>query len=349
MNLPGDPRGRELELLIERAKYERWLLGETQSLVEREFERVVDVLLSSEFRSLSPFQQQRALQLFNELNRQIHSGYSGITQFHTREMHQYATLESEIANAVVRSMIPNTPAGFRIGTGAFLPRHTVQSIAALPIQGLKIGDWFEAQANTMSLETRRIIQNGLIEGKSTAEISRRITADARTQGPVLSRRAVNEARIVTRTTVTAVQNHAAQLSYENLPADVSDSYRYTAIRDGRTSAICRALDGRIFHYDDPKRKTPPQHMNCRSSIIALVRGANGKIIEPAKFPHTFASYNDWLKAQSKGQQDSILGPARAELWRGGKMALADAVDADNRILTLAQLRNRLGIGIGAGR
>lgn len=343
MNLPGDPRGRELELLLERAKYERWVLAETQSLVDREFERVIDKILSPEFRNLTRFQQQRALQLFNELNRQIHSGYSGITQFHVKEMSQYATLESEIADAVVRSMISDTPASYQVGTGAFLPRHTIQSIAALPIQGLRIGEWFQAQANTMSLETRRIIQNGLVEGKGPIEISRRISADARTQGPVLSRRAINEARIVTRTTVTAVQSHAAQLSYENLPEDVSDSYRYVAVRDNRTTPICRALDGRIFRHDDPKKKIPPQHVGCRSGTIALVRDENGKLIEPAKFPHTFPSYDAWLRTQSVTEQNRILGPARADLWRSGKMTLGDAVDADNRVLNLKQLRTKLGL------
>jgi SPP1 gp7 family putative phage head morphogenesis protein len=349
LDLPNDPRGRELVLLIERAKYERFILGETQSLIEREFSRIIDIIVSSQFRSLTQFQRARTLQLFAELNRQIHSGYGGLTDLTLREMHGYATLESEISDAVVRSMIPGTPDFFRIGTGAFLPSHTLQSIAALPIQGLKIGEWFDAQANTMTIETRRIIQNGLIEGKSPAEITRRILADGRTEGPVLSRRAINEARSITRTTVTAVQNQAAQLSYENLPDSVSDSYRYAAIRDNRTTVICIALDGRVFKYSDPKKKVPPQHIGCRSGVIPLVRGADGKLIEPLSTPHSFASYGDWLKTQSTEEQNRILGASRAGFWRSGKMSLTEAIDGDNRVLTLPQLRNRLGIGVGAGR
>jgi hypothetical protein len=147
--------------------------------------------------------------------------------------------------------------------------------------------------------------------------------------------------------VTAVQNHAAQTSYENLPDSITNSYRYVAIRDARTSAICRALDGNVYRYDDPKRRLPPQHINCRSGTQAVILDANGKEIPLSKIPNTFASYAEWLKQQTKTQQDSILGPTRAQWWRTGKMSLADAVDADNRILTLDQLRKRLGFLVGA--
>lgn len=344
INFPNvDPRGTQLMLLLERAKYERWLLGETAALVDREFERIVDLITSGKFRNLTQFQRERALQLYRELERQVRSGYGEIARFHIEEMKGYASVESEIAKATAKSVLLNASPPVRAKLGAFLPRHTLQSIAELPIQGLKIGEWFKAQANTMSLEARRIIQQGLIEGKGPLDVARRIVASDKTQGPVLVRRARNEAKAITRTTFTAVQNDAAAKSYDGMPDSISGSYRYVAVRDSRTSAICRALDGTIYRYDDPRRRMPPTHVQCRSTILPIILDGNGKPIESTKAPHTFASYAEWLRSQSVATQNSILGPTRAEWWRSGKMTLADAIDSDLRVLTLPQLRVRLGI------
>ena len=341
MQLPEDPRGRELVLMVERAKYERWLSNEVSGLVEYEFNNVVDLITSRKFRDLTQFQRQRALQLFRELDRQLRSGYIRISDFQIRDLRGYASLESEIARAQVASMLPGSSGPAILG--AFLPRHTIESIAALPIQGLKINDWFEGQANTMSLQVRRIIQQGLVEGKGPLDIARKIVASNSTAGPVLVRRARSEARAITRTAVTAVQNDAARRSYEAMPKEVTESYRYTAIRDTRTSAICRALDGRVFKYDDPKKKIPPQHINCRSSVIPVILDENGKEIELSQAPHSFKSYDAWLRAQNATTQNEILGRERAALWREGKMTLADAVDADNRVLPVPELRAKLKV------
>lgn len=348
MPLPNEPQGRELVLIIERAKYERWLAREVALLLEREFNEIVDLMTSRQFRDLSQFQKQRILQLFREIDRQLKSGYVNVRDLHVREMTGYATLESEVALAKIESIVSAASSPVEVSLGAFLPRHTVRSIAALPIQGLNLGDWFQGQAETMSRETRRVIQKGLLEGKGPADIIRQIIPARGSVAPAVYRRARNEATAITRTTVTAVQNHAAQESYANLPEDVSDSYRYTAIRDSHTTPICRALDGKVYRYNDPKKKVPPQHVGCRSSVVPLVRDASGKFIEPVQTPHSFASYNDWLRAQSGAAQNQILGPTRAEFWRSGKMTLADAIDSDNRVLTLAQLRERLAIKEVAG-
>ncbi|MBA3761981.1 MAG: minor capsid protein [Chthoniobacterales bacterium] len=333
-----DPRGVQLRLLLDRAKYSRWLEGETSALVEREFSRIVDLITSPRFRDLTQYQKARALELYRELGRQIRIGYTDISKFQTSELKGYAILESEVAHAQVRSLLTT-----EVSLSAFLPRHTLQSIAALPIQGLKLGEWFDAQARTMSLETKRIIQQGLIEGKGPLDVARRIMASDKTQGPVLVRRARNEARAVTRTAFTAVQNDAAIKSYENLPESISNSYVFMAIRDNRTSAQCRAADSRVFRYDDPKRLVPPLHISCRSSTRALILDANGKPVESPKSPHSFGSYAEWLKTQTPAEQDRILGKQQAEWWRNGKMTLADAVDADGRTLSLSALRQRLGL------
>lgn len=338
IDFAGDIRGIQLQLLIERAKYERWVANEVQALLDREYTRVVDTILSSSFRSLTKFEQRRKLELFRELDRQLRAAYTGVTEFHVAEMQRYAEIEHQITRLVVEGGLPEVA----VGAGRLSPAF-VRAVATLPVQGLSIGDWFEAQANTMSIETRRLIQNGLVDGKGPMEIARRIVADQRTAGAVVSRRAIAQARTISRTIVTAVHNAAALEGYQTLDPSVSDSYRYVAVLDTRTSAICRALDGNVYRYDDPKKKLPPQHVNCRSTTIPLLRGGDTTLRDQREQPLTMRSYEQWLMGQTPAVQNDVLGPTRAQWFRDGRMSLADAIDADNRVLTLAQLRKRLGL------
>ncbi len=333
-----DVIGRELLLLIERAKYERFVLGETSTLVTREFERMVDLLVSGRFRDLTAAQRTRAAQLFQALDRQLQKGYAGIAEFHVKEMQGYAKLEADVARLTAAAVVPD--AG--IALGVHLPKTFLESIARLPIQGLSIGDWFDAQASSMSLATKRVIQQGLVEGIGPLAIAPRILAPQRSAGAAINKRALNEARVVSRTVVNAVQNSAQMAGLESLPDDVSDSYVYEAVLDKSTTPICRALSGRVYKYTDPKRQMPPKHVGCRSTIRALIKGAE-ELMQDQREPRTVRNYDTWLKTQTITVQNEILGPTRAQWWRDGKMTLADAIDADNRILTLPQLRARLGL------
>jgi SPP1 gp7 family putative phage head morphogenesis protein len=261
-------------------------------------------------------------------------------------MRGYAQLEADVARATIAA--PLDLAGTAVRLGVSLPKNYLASIAKLPIQGLTLGEWFTAQAETMSRESRRIIQQGLIEGKGTMEISRRLLAGERAAGPVLSRRSISEARLISRTTVNAVQNDAAMASNTILPESVSDSYRLLVVRDSRTSTICAALADRVFRYDDPDRKVPPFHLNCRTGVQPIIKGVDVGVTEQKTGPMNFRSYDTWLGNQSNAVQNDILGAGRADIWRNGKASLADLIDADNRVLSLRELRDRLGLGAMAG-
>jgi SPP1 gp7 family putative phage head morphogenesis protein len=291
---------------------------------------------------LSQSDQRRTLELYREIEKRYKEIYGSVADFHVRQMKSYFDLESDITRAQVGVMFKNPRGEVSISLGPFLPRQTLNSIGALPIDGLRLGDWFDGQAKTMSLATRRVIQNGLLQGKNPLEIVRQLVPSRGVTTPTVYNRARSEATAITRTTVTAVQNHAAQATYQNLPDDVSDSYIIEAIRDSRTSVICRPKDGLVFRFDDPKRQYPPFHIYCRTGTRALVKGV-AQSLKSQRAPNTFASYNEWLKAQNTATQNDILGPTRADFWRSGKMTLADAIDQDNRVLTLDQLRKKLGI------
>ena len=54
------------------------------------------------------------------------------------------------------------------------------------------------------------------------------------------------------------------------------------------------------------------------------------------------TYNSWLGRQPKEFQDSVLGPERAELFRGG-MNVEKFTDDAGKVLTLEQLRSMEGV------
>lgn len=358
IDFSDDVRERELRLLVARAQYERHVANQTAALVEREFGRVLDVLLSSRFRELTQFQRQRTAQLFRELDRVIRAGYGDITKFVEREMEAYSQLEADVSRASVNAVLSPPPSAPLVTTAqpppsitvSFyrLPKTYLQSIAKLPVQGLNIGEWFDAQAAKMTVETKRVIQQGLVEGKHSTEIARRILAPAKAaakagEAAPVSRRAVNEAKIVARTTVSAVQSDATTKSNAALPRSVSDSYLLVAVLDKRTSAVCRAKDGLVYKYDDPNAEHPPFHLGgCRTTERALLKGA-ALTLQAQKTPPTMRGYSDWLTKQPTTVQNEILGPTRAQWFRDKKMTLAEAIDSDNRILTLPQLRTKLGL------
>jgi SPP1 gp7 family putative phage head morphogenesis protein len=342
----NDPTGREFLTLIERLKYERFIASELDDILTRAFNQIVDVIVSGKYRTLTAFQQQRLAQLFRTLATRIAETYDEAASFHLDEMKAYAALEAELTRETVRRLYE--AAGlFSVSLGAVLSKNYLTSLVKLPVQGLTIGEWFDAQARTMTLEVRRIIQQGLIDGIGPYAIASKIVAPANAEGPMLLRRAKNEARMVSRTTVNAVQNDAHFQSISTFPTGISDGYVYEAVLDSHTTPICRALSGRVFRYDDPRKKLPPQHIGCRSTIRALLKGVEEPMADQ-RTPRTLRNYDAFLRTQSVAAQNDILGPARASLWRSGSMTLADAIDADNRVLTLKQLRARLGLAtVGA--
>jgi len=52
------------------------------------------------------------------------------------------------------------------------------------------------------------------------------------------------------------------------------------------------------------------------------------------------SFDDFLRSQPPDFADEMLGKGRAELWRSGRITLAQLLDARGNPLTLAELRKR---------
>lgn len=107
-------------------------------------------------------------------------------------------------------------------------------------------------------------------------------------------------------------------------------------------------------FDSRTEKQLLQEYSAQSNIpnttkrADLPRGHKGKFDEFARMRGrqmvgqvpAQATYNEWLKTQSKGFQDQVLGPTRAEMFRNGDISLDKFVARDGDTLTLDELRRK---------
>lgn len=103
--------------------------------------------------------------------------------------------------------------------------------------------------------------------------------------------------------------------YEQLKANPRRKYwLYDGVIDSRTTDVCRALDGKIYAADNPvwRRIMPPNHHNCRSSVIgltyeqAVARGYRGTD-EPV--PADGEPENGWAYNPGLGLNDTLNATA----------------------------------------
>ncbi len=218
----------------------------------------------------------------------------------------------------------------------------------------------------------QVVRQGLLTGEPTPAIAKRLIGslqfgeEAKTvkqliaAGGQATAVADNQVIALVRTSINQVANTASQQVYE-ANQDITPRYRYVATLDTRTSAICRALDGREFEYG--KGPTPPQHFNCRSTTVPVIDYKELGFTPPPAGTRASAdgqvpvntTYGKWLydkmpgesKADVLARQQQALG-SKAPYFRrladkyGADAAIAKLVRDDGSELTLDQLRARYG-------
>ena len=211
----------------------------------------------------------------------------------------------------------------------------------------------------------QVVRQGLLTGEPTPAIAKRLIGslqfgeEAKTvkqliaAGGQATAVADNQVIALVRTSINQVANTASQQVYE-ANQDITPRYRYVATLDTRTSAICRALDGREFEYG--KGPLPPQHFNCRSTTVPVIDYKALGFTPPPAGTRASAdgqvpvneSYGQWLAKQPLPVKAKALGANKVAYFDklaakyGPKDAIAKLVRDDGSELTLDQLRARYG-------
>jgi len=226
---------------------------------------------------------------------------------------------------------------------------------------------FRGIAESQAERFGQIVRNGLLTGETTQDLAKRLVGrlefgqagsvrQIALAGGEVTKAANHQVISLVRTSINQVANTASQQVYE-ANQDITKKYRYVATLDTRTSAICRALDGREFEYG--KGPKPPQHFNCRSTTVPVInyeelgfdappsvtKGQRASMDGPVP---ANTSYGQWLQGQPRAVQDEVLGKAKADYFNkladqhGARDAIAKLVRDDGSELTLNQLRSRYG-------
>ena len=257
------------------------------------------------------------------------------------------------------------------GTGTFSLTAARGATITLP-NGRTVEKSFRGIAVDQAERFSQVVRQGLLTGETTPSIVKRLIGSLQfSQEPTMISKtlakiiaaggqstAATNSQVVAliRTSINQVANTASQQVYE-ANQDITQKYRYIATLDTRTSAICRALDGREFDYG--KGPMPPQHFNCRSTTVPVInykelgfdpppsvtKGKRASMDGPVPANET---YGEWLAKQPRTTQADALGPGKVAYFNrlankyGPTDAIARLVKDDGSELTLAQLRKRYG-------
>ena len=254
------------------------------------------------------------------------------------------------------------------GTGTFSLTAARGATITLP-NGRTVEKSFRGIAVDQAERFSQVVRQGLLTGETTPSIVKRLIGSLQfSQEPTMVSKtlakiiaaggqstSVTDSQVVAliRTSINQVANAASQQVYEG-NQDITKKYRYIATLDTRTSAICRALDGKEFEYG--KGPMPPQHFNCRSTTVPVIdykaldippppEGKRASMDGPVPGNET---YGQWLAKQPRATQADALGPGKVAYFNrlakkyGPTDAMAKLVRDDGSELTLAQLRSRYG-------
>lgn len=186
-----------------------------------------------------------------------------------------------------------------------------KAIAYLESKGLAISwDWQElwqdaqAQAFTVAKvvrldilqDIRNAVEKALQQGQTLTAFKKELTPILQAKGWWGRKERTDQDGVVTSVqlgspwrleTIYRVNLQTAYMAgrFQEQLANVDDRpyWRYVAILDGRTRPSHRAMDGKVFRYDDPFWASfyPPNGWRCRCRVVALAGRdlGNGKQVE----------------------------------------------------------------------
>ena len=249
-------------------------------------------------------------------------GYRTLSTTLMQEMEALAVYE-----AGFQSRLLNGQLGFMTARPP-LP-NVIAAVNARPFQGRLLREWLNDLDASAARRVRDAIRMGVVEGETNAQIVRRLrgTRAQRYRDGIME---IN--RRGARTLVRTAVNHTADAARREVyraNSDIIGGVMYVATLDSRTTLTCASLDGRVFPIDKGPR--PPQHLNCRSTTVPVLKGQD---------PAPRVTFKQWFEGAGAEIQLEVLGAGRYRLWKAGLLPIERFVNREGRAWTLAELARR---------
>ncbi len=309
-------------------------------------------------------QVKRALPILRELAKDLQQRIAGATEFQAGRM---VALERDLREIIVHATtgmqgaleledFAEQEAGFAaklLASGATVEIRqgfTPEQIRAITTRSkmtllsgnvekrLTIREAFDDFAQGVGRDSMRVVQAGVLEGKTTDAMAREVSQLVRT-------RSRQQAEAVIRTATNHIGATARDEVYR-ANADILEGERFMATLDSHTTITCIGFDRTLHPLGQGPR--PTLHYRCRSIRVPVVKeeyrlGGLGERASMDGPVDNQLTYGGFLRQQSKEFQNDVLGPRRAALFRSGKVKINQFTDDAGRVLTLDQLAAREGL------
>ena len=289
--------------------------------------------------TISQWRRERLERALREANAIIEAAYEEADEYLANVLKGVAEITArKTAGAISASLVQ---------IDAVLPSATMLETLATSalIDGATLGQWWEQQSQTTKFKFANAVRQGIAQGESNGQIVSRVRDVIDVAG--------REAQTLVQTATSAVSNKAREAVYEK-NSDVLKGMRWLATLDSHTCPRCGALDGLMWDMDgkpighSTPFTRPPLHFNDRCVLspvtktykelgIDLPEPTAGKRASEFGTESGKTTFSAWLKRQSPEYIEEVLGKGRAELWRAGKISLADLTSGTGRPLTLEEL------------
>jgi hypothetical protein len=300
---------------------------------------------------------EQLLASVRDLNTQAYAALSG--ELHT-ELADLAEYESGYQAQLFRSVIPAQIVA-QVDIATVGVEQVYAAAMARPFQGRLMKEWASTIEESRMVRIRDAVRIGYVENQPISEIVKRVRgtkAKGYSDGIIEVDRRHAEAVVRTAISHTAAFTRNRFLTANS---DLIKAVIWTSTLDSRTSEGCRLRDGLKYTPDEHKpigHKVPwlagpgALHWNCRSTSVPVTKswGELGGVDIGEFNAETRASmdgqvpgettYAEWLKKQSAGRQDEILGATRGKLMREGGLNLDRFYNEKGKTLTLAEIRAR---------
>ena len=276
-------------------------------------------------------------QLLANLQRAIKAGYSPVIEVLDQEIRDLAAHEGQFQKTMLENVIP-----IRLTFDVPSDEQIYAAATARPFEGRLLKEWYQGLADGAFRRVRDTIRMGYVEGKTTDQIVREIRGSRTQAGVIMQSKRGAEAAV--RTALAHTANVAKEEVYKKNKSKIK-GVEWISTLDGRTSAICRGFDGKVFPINEGPR--PPAHVNCRSTTIPVIKTARelGKNLVGATRSSMNGqvsaelNYDQWLRRQPVEFQDDVLGATKGKLFRAG-LTMDRFIDREGAELTLKQIQER---------
>ena len=276
------------------------------------------------------------------------AAYDAVSKELTAELRDLVTYEAGYQQQLFASVLP-----VQVNVASVVVEQVYSAALSRPMQSRLLSEWSAGIEADRMVRVRDALRLGYVEGQTISQMVARIRGTrARGYSDGLLEIDRRNCSAVVRTATAHVANFTRDRFYENNDSLIK-ALTWCSTLDSRTSAVCRARDG--LQYPVKSGPRPPAHWQCRSTMVPVLRSWKDLGIDMEELPvSTRASvgekftgqvpadlnYQDWLRKQSAGYQDDILGVSKGKLFRDGGLTLDRFVDRSGREFTLDQLRTK---------